>query len=294
MDILFSKAICLHVTTYESLSDRGSSLVPFINDILIAFVPYLKKGLVIELEKTNHRSQRMLYNEKNINKVYKMLLNQELVQLLIIDYYEWDDDPHYDEDAPPATYPQDFCLGISCNYASNFPTRSQELYNYPNGIGFSLSDRVLGGHIPQDIQQKFIVLFERALSISRGVTGFITYETIAGSSPMMTPFENYYKIPPFSKPGYRHHVKGYFWMNFLSELHIASLGGLDYITEHAPCFSQKRWPSGVQLQLSADINNYSDDQLRELRAFLSPLFPPNLEQVTPLEFYGNPIHRLVE
>lgn len=294
MNISFSKAICLHVTTYESLIDKGDSLIPFLNSLLSTFLPYLKNDLLIELQKINKRTQSMKYTEKNINKVFTMLKNKELNVLQLVDYYKHTDDPYYDENALPALYPPNFSLSISCNYASTFPANFQNYLIFPNEITFSLSDRVLGEYIPQFIQQQFINFFEQALSISGAVYGFITLETIAGSIPMRTPFENYYKIEPFIKPGYSQYVRGYFWMNYLSYLHIARLGGFDDIAKHAPGYSQKNWTSGIQLQLSDDINDYSDDQLKELRTFLSPLFPPNIDQVTPLEFYGNPIHRLVE
>lgn len=134
MNISFSKAICLHVTTYENLTDRGESIVSFIKRVLNSFLPHLQNELVIELEKTNHKSQRMPYNEKNIQKIYKMFLNQEIQQLLLVDDYEWDEDPYFDENAPPTIYPPDFCLNISCNYASTYPVHFQELFIFPNEI----------------------------------------------------------------------------------------------------------------------------------------------------------------
>jgi hypothetical protein len=57
MDIVFSKAICMHVTTYDSLIPKGEKIAFLLRTIMGTFSKFVKKELIIEIEKVNKRSQ---------------------------------------------------------------------------------------------------------------------------------------------------------------------------------------------------------------------------------------------
>jgi hypothetical protein len=149
-----------------------------------------------------------------------MICNGEVHDFLIIDNYEWDDDPYYDENEEPKQYPPDFCLGIAFNRASTFPEKAKEIFVFPNQINFSLSQRLFDQSLPLEVQYEFIELFKKTIASINGVTGFITYESLGAGLDMTSSYEQYYRLDPIRKPGYVESVKGYFWLNYLSNDHI--------------------------------------------------------------------------
>lgn len=96
---------------------------------------------------------------------------------------------------------------------------------------------------------------------------------------------------------YHERVRGFYWGNLLGERHLELLGGFDRVSEEAPVFKVEDWSNGAKtrawLQLTDDINNVTDDELRALRDFLKPaLFEPEFdarerfpEQVIPYRVY---------
>lgn len=283
----------MHVTTYETLNNRGGQLVFLLKSLFSQFIQYIEKELVIELVKMNGRILTLAFNEKNLKKVYDLLLKGELEELSICDKYENDDDDPYVDDTPKTIhYPQYFTLGISCNYAATYPPHFTKNFLFPNEFNLALSERLFNNYIPNVIQTSFVKLFENTISTLMGVTGFITNETISGSAHMISTFENYHKLNTDLRPGYIEHVKGYFWMNYLSDKHISKLGGREYVLANAPCEVRELQHPGMILQLTDDINVYSDNKLRALREFLSPLFPPLTD--LPLQYEEGYLHRLIE
>lgn len=288
----------MNVTTYDTLNNRGEQIVFLLKNLFAQFHTYTMQELSFEIEKMNRRSLQLKYNEKNIKKIYALLLKGELQEFSSYEDCEgYDDpDPYYDpaSETKVEHYPPNFSLGISCNYASTYPPHFSEKFLFPNEFNFALSERLFDGKIPSTIQAAFVEFFKKTIQVLNGVTGFITYEAISGGSHMRTPFENYNRIDPSMRPGYVEHVKGYFWLNYLSDNHISRLGGEEYIRQHAPCEVRELKGHGMILQLTEDINDYSDDRLRALREFVSPLFPPNTGLEPAFLSDDRYWHRLVE
>lgn len=295
MNTIFSKSIAMNVTTYENLNFKGEQIVFLLKKLFNEFLTYVPIELLIEITRMNGRVSSMKFNEKNLNKLYKLLINGEVQKFYICDYYEHNEDPYENETQEPNHYPWLFTLGVTCNCKSDYSPQSQQRFLFFNDFCFSLSERLFNYFIPMNIQSKFIELFHNILYEINGITGFITYETTSGAPHMRTAFEDYHRLFPYNRPGYLEHVRGYFWMNYLNEKHISKLGGSDYVFSKAPCEIKKFHYSGIILQLTEDINHYSNDQLRVLRDFLLPLFPADTGKADSFfEYEKGYITRLVE
>ena len=68
-------------------------------------------------------------------------------------------------------------------------------------------------------------------------------------------------------------VRGYFWGNWLTQLQIDALGGIQEVERRCPCYSVTRNRCGAFLQLTEWVNQVSIEQLRRLKQYLLPLLP---------------------
>jgi hypothetical protein len=299
----FTKAICLHITTYENLNPKGEELVRFIQRIYEYFKPLLNFKLGIIIAKMNNRENNYEFNEKNLKKLYDLLLQGEVQQFHIGDYQEeGNEDPYGTDEEEIIEYPPLFSLAASCNHAATYPAHFSDKLMFFNDFSFALNERLFDNSIPFDIQNFFIELFGDSIKALSGSTGYITYETTAAGGQIYTLFESYYRINTCLPPGYNHSLRGYFWLNYLSKEHIAKLNGLEDIMANAPGYMKQVIEmddnTGVMLQLTEDINNYSDTKLLSLRNYLYPILvkQPNgeLSKEDITEFIPEYKIRLVE
>ncbi|MFC5701688.1 hypothetical protein ACFPVX_10345 [Cohnella faecalis] len=293
MHYSFSKAIVMNVTTYDTLNDKGEPLIFLLKTIFAEFLTYTAAELVVEIEKMNGRSLRSVLDDKSVKKMFELLLKGEVRFVEIRDSYKMDEDPFGDEDEIKH-YPPDFSLAIMCNHAVDYAPEAQRKFIFPNGLSLALNDRLFQGSIPLNIQDTFVGIFRRTLQSIGGVMGYVTYETSSAFVGGGSAFENYHRINTSLKPGYLDFIGGYFWLNYLNDNHIARLGGPEFVRSHAPCEVVEPPGSGLLLRLTENINHYSDDSLRDLRAFLAPLFPPDTGKNEPLKFEEGYLLRLVE
>jgi hypothetical protein len=282
----YHKAIWLNVTTYESMNSKGEQLVNLIQKILNNFTTYLTRSLEINIELMNGKEKTLKFNEKNLNKVFELLLAGEIETLLIGDEVKDSGKRYADDPVEIKDYPTHFSFAICCNQAATYPPHFSKNLLFTNDFNLSLSEQLFNNHIPLHIQQSFIELFKEAIVAINGVSGFITCESFSAGSPASTAYENYYAINSQRPPGVNQRARGYFWNNYLSKDHIEQLGGVEQVLSNAPCsvieLLSTPIQQGILLQLTDDINSYSDEQLFELRKYLLNL----LELANKYEIYG--------
>ena len=133
--------------------------------------------------------------------------------------------------------------------------------------------------IPQYISDTFIELIEGLSIRAKNLAGYITfdrtYAEMANLGSKRSPYE-VYLTKDFScrAPLLHKFYRGYYWGNFLSKEHVELLGGIDYVLGQAPVFQVKALSDGgAYLQLTEDINDFSDESLRNLKEFLTPILP---------------------
>ncbi|MFB9328948.1 hypothetical protein ACFFSY_23690 [Paenibacillus aurantiacus] len=265
MDTHYFKAICLNVTTYKNISPLGEQLGGVLQQILETYVPFTTHNLLIEIEKTNGQYRQLPFSDSAMGLINTLLSKKELLTLAISDA------PNEDED----TFPQDFRFAITLNRAAAFPPETHKNMLFPNEVSFSLSERLFSNQIPSAVQADFIRLYQSLIQLTSGIAGFITYETISASYEMTTPFEARYGIRQITpQPGFHSYVRGCFWVNFLNRSQIDALGGIDNVRKQSPGAVIQMGDTGATIQATNDINSCTDNDLNNLSAFLSPLFPP--------------------
>lgn len=145
------------------------------------------------------------------------------------------------------------------------------------------------GRVTAEWQTRTVDLLLELTQRLDAACGFLTLETMNISpSTVGTPYE--YLVNTLGDqqfPLLATRFRGYFWGNILGPGQIEGLGGLDAVLAGAPCPVRPfPGPEGpwVYLQVSPDINQYSDDQLRRLRDYLAPILPTG-ERLYP-QAYG--------
>ncbi|MFC5532248.1 hypothetical protein ACFPQ4_22770 [Cohnella yongneupensis] len=286
--IHFSKALCMNISTYDNLNGHGEQIVFLLKTVFNLFLKHTSEKLSIQCERMNHRVQSSIFEEKKLTKIYELILQGEVLELII-------EDREGSDINNERSYPPEFSLVLMCNHAATYSLPDDKKFNFANGLSISLNESLFTDNlIPSSVQENFINLFITILKSINGAMGYITFETAAAYIVGGTLFENYHRINTNLAPGYTKYVSGYHWMNFLNSNQISQLGGHEWICNNAPCKVIPIDPHGLILQLSDNVNNYSDNQLLELREFLSPLFHPGVGKSGPLIFEDGYYHRLVE
>lgn len=125
--------------------------------------------------------------------------------------------------------------------------------------------------ITSQMQWQLVDFITEAFIKLQARTAFATYDN--GFTDTMTPYEFPLRIFGVAED----QVRGYFWGNWLSPLHVARLGGIEVVLRDAPCFVVKAIPrsdgTGAYLQLTEDLMDFDDTSLRKLRDFLKPILP---------------------
>ncbi|MDQ0192261.1 hypothetical protein [Paenibacillus wynnii] len=312
MTYIFDKSIHLQLSADENLGKKGEILVKLLQEVFERIVEPYSLHLVIDYDIRKPRSRRLDFNAKNLQKIYDLLLKGEIIELHIRDYYEDPskhkqffkvDDPE-DHERPKYVLPN-FALGLNCRDVDPRFEADQQLGLHPYSVfSFSLTERLFNGVIPEKVQEQFITLFKKIAIGINATNGFISFGSSVGAPRGNTIFEMVYRISPDRHFKLTDFLRGYFWLNLLTSTHISKLGGLDTIKNTAPCsvveeITIDRQPA-VILQLTPDINNYNNSNLKQLRDFLVPVLPipenPNKDGLKSFMREKSPqlVDRLVE
>lgn len=138
------------------------------------------------------------------------------------------------------------------------------------------------GRLIDFVTEAFIALHAR--------TAFAAFDR--SFTDTMTPYEHPLRIFGVAED----QVRGYFWGNWLSPVHVARLGGIEVVLRDAPCFAAKSIPRAdgtcAYLQLTESVMDFDDASLKKLRDFLKPILPKS-DTRSPAPGPGVPRHRLV-
>ena len=150
---------------------------------------------------------------------------------------------------------------------------------WPIGLSFSYDPKcgTSDGLVDFEWQERTVSLL-KDLALGLDATyAHLTLEPNAASGLDDTPYEEWIRTPIDHYRELRRYARGYFWGNILSGEHIEQLGGVERIKTEAPCVMVKSIGTPerplLYLQLTEDINDFSDEKLKELREFLKPILP---------------------
>jgi hypothetical protein len=129
-------------------------------------------------------------------------------------------------------------------------------------------------HVPNSVSSAFVSIIETLANSISSAGGFITIDCMR-ELRAFSAHERYVGLTYMSASRqFDKYFRGYSWGNFLSKKHVELLGGINLIEKEAPVYLVKRLQDGgAFLQLTEDINNVSNDDLRKLKRFFQPILP---------------------
>lgn len=271
MDKVFDRCIYFDVATFDNLREKGLEIKDIFSEIIENTICRFQYPFKIDIEKINGRRKVYHLNDKNWNEVCKMLVNGEIQHIMIVN-----DDKHPEQ---VSFFNPAIALSATCDYQQEFKGFGYTK-KYANNMAFSLSERLFVSRlIPNNIQDQFVGIFKKAFADLNSVSGYITFEKITAKLiPQESSLESilrlYWSIHSIN---FDKIARGYFWGNLISEKHIEKLNDIEVILREAPCcvkevveFDNRK---AIYLQLTPDINQYSDEKLAELKKYMFPVLP---------------------
>lgn len=264
------KYIYLDVSTFDNLILKGEILIRLFEAILKDYILIFQRPLIIQVIKTNGREKIMPFDQKNWDSTKKLLVKGEVRHLMI---------SNYDQSIENITFSTSpILLRVSCGYElehTDFGSKRRIADN----LAFSISERLFPGKTPSDIQDSWVKLFKNIFKTIKGSVGYLTLDyPKALVIPQPSPLELLLGLNFINNShNYNRIVQGYFWGNMISEGHIESLRGIHSLKETSPCHLVEEFEfddrKAIYLQLTDDINEFSDNQLRSLKKSLLPILP---------------------
>lgn len=270
------RAINLNITTYEFLAGRGDRLIKLFDFVLAQISPFLHEELIISTQKRSLRYVNYELDDKGLKNFYSSLKKGENLSVHILDRSRVLPPKNKRRLEEKNSYIPDVSIGLSCFDAEKYPEEALQRLNLFNVFTLGLHERLFEGQIPLRVQDAMKGIFLKAITLLNGITGYMTYDTTFATflNSDQSPFEKYYGINVIASPRLSEGLKGYFWLTYLTEGHLRSLGGEEFVSENHPCLSiaslSTESHTGFILQLTEDINDYEDKALLELRKFLLP------------------------
>jgi len=248
--------------TFKSLPEKGNVLVELIEEFVERVAKPLHKELIMLYEGKRIRPKQYFFNRDNWEKARKMFLEGKVTSFHLCCFEKeiWQSRLEIN--------PMSIDMRIDSNY------------EYPGTAGsieFSVAKWLYGEKTPKYLQQTFVELLEKLYASLGGIGGFVTLDNLSADYAL-SPHEIHMGIlggPTLASRQFHRYYRGYFWGNFLNPVHVELLGGLEKVTKEAPGYKIKKLADGgIFLQLTDDIDNVSDDDLRRLKCYLKAILPP--------------------
>lgn len=254
------------ISTFEELTTKGDIILDCAMEFIEKVVRPLGKEseLQIGYQGSEVRTKSLKCNEANIKKV-RDLFNDGKIHSMNVYYYDFD--KNY--------------TTLSFYYCSNASNTV-----YASIVDFSIEDFYYD-IIPDYVQESCVEIIMKLSSNIDSVGGFITHDHLAIITAN-SPHEIYAgRAYPWASREFDKYYRGYQWGNFLSKKHVEILGGIERVMIDAPVYKSIRLDDGgVFLQLTKDINIYTNEDLKKLKKFLRPILPSPISK-TSFEQYQN-------
>ena len=264
------------ISTYDSFTSKGQVIIDAIEEFVDKIVKPLNIDLIYNFTKGERTYSEYKY-DSDWNATKLLLLNGKVDSLYIMDL----DKAIYERIQNDSD--SEFPKMLPCFIGFNFYTEPEKPEN-ASLIEFYVKAILFDGYIPENVSNIFAKIIEKLTTKINSVGGFIT----ADSMPVFKAFSAHERYIALNhteaSKQFDRYFRGYFWGNFLSNRHVELLGGIEHIEKEAPVYLVKRLPDGgAFLQLTKNINNVSDDDLRKLKRFLLPVLPKARFRLSPSE-----------
>jgi hypothetical protein len=148
---------------------------------------------------------------------------------------------------------------------------AHDLLTYKMEMRYLLLDSVE----PKTLQQSLIDYGNNVFITFKACTGYVTLGW--DNNRPYSDYEHNQLLIDDNLPDLRRWLRGCHWGNWLTDGHLAHLGGKDNVMLNAPCYSAIDMSSGDQscvfIQASEFVDKMTREQLETLQHYISPVMP---------------------
>lgn len=159
-------------------------------------------------------------------------------------------------------------------------SRHRELGSFCDTVNVSVSKKYLFENGNTDKFEKLLSLFKLIFRETSGIGSFMTHGSDEFYGHGVFDIQ-YYNGPDFFSRFWDEQVRGYFWLTFLTDKQIELLGGIEKLDGHG-FYKIEKTDTGVFIQCTENILDYTLEDALKLREVLLPLFPPIKERTSKL------------
>lgn len=258
------------ISTEDTLMDKGEMQIKFIEEFQENIAKPLGKLINFgAFGKKTRGKQGDLY-DSNWEKAKKLILNEKIDDLLA-GYVDFESQAKFmkDFESGKIDYWLPFDYITICFHSKEYEDADLQ----KSLIEFSVARWIYGDKIPRYITDTYIDLIQKVTCSVKNIGGLITLDFVGKPYRCETGHERYTSIT-YKKSIMKcdKYFRGYQWGNILSEKHIEILGGKEKVQKEAPVFRTIPLNDGSMfLQLTEDVNNVTDDDLRRLKNYFKPI-----------------------
>lgn len=263
------------ISTDDPLTDRGEMEINFIEEFQEKIAEPLGKLMDFEAYGKRIRGRYGDLYDENWDKTKKLILDGKIYRLFsgYKDFeFERKQFIELNEGKIKNWLPTE--IMVLC-----FHSKEDERADLPKSIiEFSIVRWIYGERVPQYAADAYIDFIKEITDNVKSVRGHILLDFVGAPYYCVTAHERYTSfIYDTSIEKCDKYFRGYQWGNVLSQKHIEILGGKEKVEREAPVYRILPLNDGSMfLQLTKDINEVTDDDLRRLKKYFKPiLYMPN-------------------
>ena len=147
-------------------------------------------------------------------------------------------------------------------------------------VCISVSKKYLFENGNTDKFEKLLSLFKLIFQETSGIGAFMTHGSDEFHGQGLFDVQ-YYNAPSLFSSFWNEQVRGYFWLTFLTDKQIEILGGIEKLDGHG-FYKIEKTDTGVFIQCTENILDYTREDALKLREVLFPLLPPIKERTSKL------------
>jgi hypothetical protein len=246
------------ISTFDRFVNTGYALMDFIEAFTEIILKPLNRELKITIEGPRMREKNGIFN-KAWEDLKKPILEGKVSYIRLY---------HFDDNLGSlGLYKMPITILITNNLDINPAAASS--------VEFAIAKWLYEGTSVKDMQEEYVRLLEKLNLELKGLGGFITIDNLFASCDR-SPHEAYVGLAYHrASRQFNRYYRGYHWGNILSATHVELLGGAERVAREAPVYKTELLEDGgMFLQLTEDIENVADDDLRRLKYYFMPILPP--------------------
>ena len=279
-----SSYLQMEIVTYVDLWERADVVVDFIERVWQTFDPFQARleTLIWSRWKPRHSRARTFAlrpTGKKWAETRRLLLEREVARIVM---YDWETTHSYDRGAFDPNVYLAVHFGDPWEQARGHLAKTETMFDPREAKQFvvSMSTRPWSGRVSSKIQEKIAGLAQDLFRAVSGACGYVDIGDQEVTFMGVSPYERRLGMTESNTRRLWQDVRGAFWGNLLSALHVSRLGGSQLVRQRAPCYEIISLSSPglrvtdedpLYLQMTPTLGTMRPEDYTQMEDFLAPI-----------------------